>query len=613
MPSWGPLLVEAETMLQLVRTVNAQISPPAPPASAPSPYTRVRVWVLFACGVWMLLAIMPFLPPLSPQRWPRAPRLVVISIVALAQTVLLLAAARRRELGLRLRHAIALLAAAMFLVAISDTLVVLFHMGVTGPALQGINDVLELAYSVLGIVALLWMPLAPLRRDARWLVTLDIAIAVGGMAIVLFVTTTMTGVAAAEPGAQSRILQYGLITTGTLVALNIILVRGLARPVSLAVLFLAATAVIEIAYWVIVQLSLAKLITDGRPLDVVFALDQVGYALAGLSFLTAPIEPGRQALLPDWMREVNPLPALAIVAVGVMLTQRMLHGVAAGVAPGVIGLVVLSLLMVVRVILAARDRAQFVRLELATERRLQADRVLAIRRLAGGIAHEFNNLMTVVVFNADDELHQATLTAESRSKLEDIRDSGRRAADLTARLLTYAGESRGRRETIRLQEMLEALAPQVRAAAGERVRVHFDIASDVDSVSVEGQLIEECVQNLVRNALEAMPNGGDLFIRLSQKQVGRHQMADAILPAAAGAYAVLEVRDSGSGIESEKLQRIFDPFYTSQSMAVATGLGLAIVHGAMASHGGGISVASAPGDGTVIRLFIPVREERTPV
>lgn len=588
---------------------------PAPPdalASERSPHLGVRRLVVGACAVWMVLAIMPYLPPIAPQRWPRSPRLVVISFVALAQAILLLAAARRLELGRRLRQAIALLAAAMFLVAVSDTLVVLFHLGVTGRALQGANDILELAYSVMGIVALLWMPLAPLRRDGRWLVTLDIAIAVGGMAIVLFVTTTMTGVAAAEPGAQSRIIQYGLITTGNLVALNIILVRGLARPVPLAVLFLAATAVIEIAYWVIVQMSLAKLITDGRSLDVVFALDQVCYALAGLSFLTAPVESGRRALLPDWMREVNPLPALAIVAVGVMLTHRMLQGVVAGVAPGVIGLVALSLLMVVRVMLAARDRAHLVRLELATVRRLQAERVLAIRRLAGGIAHEFNNLMTVVVFNADDELHQAALTAESRSKLEDIRDSGRRAADLTARLRTYAGESRGPRETLRLQDLLNAMDAQVRSVAGAKVHVNFDIATAVQRVSVERRLIEECVLNLVRNASAAMPDGGPLVIRLSEQDVGRRQMANAILPAAAGSYAVLEVRDSGTGIEPEKLQRIFDPFYTSQSMAVATGLGLAIVHGAMASLGGGITVTSTPGEGTAIHLFIPVHEERSP-
>ena len=558
----------------------------------------------------MVLAIMPYLPPLAPHRWSRSPRLVVISLVALAQAFLLLTAARRRELGRRLQQAIALLSVAMLLVAVSDMLVVLFNLGVTGPALQGINDILELVYSVLGIVALLWMPLAPLRRDGRWLVALDIAIAVGGMAIVLFVTTTMTGVAAAEPGAQSRIIQYTLVTTGTLVALNIILVRGLARPVSLAVLFLAATAVLEVAYWVIVQLSLAHVVTDMRALDVVFAVDQVCYALAGLSFLTAPVEPGRHPLLPAWMREVNPLPALAIVAVGVMLTQRILHGVAAGVAPGVVGLVALSLLMVVRVMLAARDRSLLVRLELETERRLQADRVMAIRRLAGGIAHEFNNLMTVVVFNADDELHGAALTEDSRQSLEEILDSGRRAADLTARLLTYSGESRGPRETVRLQDLLEAFAAQVRSAAGDRVKVHFDLVPSPHRVSVERPLIEQCVLNLVRNAAGAMPDGGDLRIRLSQREVGRNEMADAILPAATGTYAVIEVRDSGTGIEADRLQRIFDPFYTSQSMATASGLGLAMVHGAMASHGGGITISSALGDGTSIRLFFPLNDDR---
>ncbi|MFI5243953.1 MAG: sensor histidine kinase [Gemmatimonadales bacterium] len=592
--------------------MTALHSPPAPLASERSLHPRVRRWVLAACAVWLVLAIVPYLPPLAPHRWPRSPRLIVISLVALAQASLLFAASRRRDLGRRLQQAIALLAAAMLLVAVSDTLVVLFNLGVSGPALQGINDFLELAYSLLGIAALLWMPLAPLRRDGRWLVTLDIAIAVGGMAIVLFVTTTMTGVAAAEPGAQSRIIQYALITTGTLVALNIILVRGLARPVSLAVLFLAGTAVIEVVYWVIVQLSLAHLVSDMRVLDVVFAVDQVCYALAGLAFLTAPVEPGRRPLLPDWMREVNPLPAIAIVAVGVMLTQRMFAGVTAGIAPGVIGLVVLSLLMVARVMLAARDRALLVRLELATERRMQADRVLAIRRLAGGIAHEFNNLMTVVVFNADDELRDAVLTADSRRRLEDILASGQRAADLTARLRTYAGgESRGPRPSVRLQDVLDALASQVRSAAGDRVSVHFDIATSVGEVSVERQLIEQCVLNLVRNSAAAMPAGGDLSIRLSEKQVAHDQMADAILPAPAGRYAVIEVRDSGSGIEAERLQRIFDPFYTSQSLAVASGLGLAMVHGAMASHGGGITVSSAPGDGTAIRLFIPVKDEQT--
>ena len=580
------------------------------PSSEPATHARLRRWVYFACGAWMLLAVLPYLPPLSPHRWPPMPRLIVISLVALGQAAILFTAARRRVLGRRLRQAIALLAVAMFLVAVSDTLVVLLHLNTRGPAFQGINDVLELVYNLLGLAALLWMPLAPLRRNGHWLVTLDIAIAVGGMAIVLFVTTTLPGVSVADPESRARIIQYAVITAGNLVALNLILVRGLARPVSLAVSFLAATVVIEIAYWVIVQLSLAKLITDSRPLDVIFAVDQVCYALAGLSFLTARVEPGRHPLTPAWMRELNPLPAVAIVAVGVMLTGRVLSGVSTGLGPGVIGLVLLSLLMVARVMLAARDRSHLVRLELETEQRLHADRVLAIRRLAGGIAHEFNNLMAVVIGNVELELSQVPPTHPSRPGLEDIRDAGQHAADLTVRLLAYAGASQSAREAVSMPELLTAMTARIRAAAGDRALVQFDLAPDVGQVSVERQLIEECVLHLVRNAGAAMPDGGGVLVRLRQKQVARNGLANAILPAPAGAYALLEVRDSGSGIEPADLQRIFDPFYTSDSPAVATGLGLAVVHGAIAAHGGGIAIESAPGAGTSIRLYIPVEPPR---
>ncbi|MFI5311227.1 MAG: nitrogen regulation protein NR(II) [Gemmatimonadales bacterium] len=582
------------------------------PSSEPPIYARLRTWVLAACGVWILLALLPFLPPLAPNRWPAAPRLSVIIVVALAQTALLLTASRRRVLGLRVRQSIMLLAAGMFLVAVSDTLVVLLRLPTDGHAFQGVNDFLELAYNLLGIAALLWLPLAPRRRNGHWLVALDIAVAVGGMTIVLFITTTLTGASAASPEVRSRIFQYGLITAANLVALNLILVRGLARPVSLAVSFLAATVVIEIVYWVIVQLKLGGLIADSRPLDMVFAVDQVCYALAGLSFLTARVEPGYAPLTPGWMLELNPLPAVAIVAVGGMTTERVLSGATAGVAPGVIGLVALSLLMVVRVMLASRDRSHLVRLELETEQRLHADRVLAIRRLAGGIAHEFNNLMAVVIGTADMEITEVPRNVPARRALQDIRDAGQRAADLTARLLTYAGQSSAPRETLSMGELLRAMDLRVRAAAGDRATVHFDLAPAVGDVRIERRLIEQSVLHLVRNARSAMPDGGDVYIRLSRKRVAGDELAGAILPAPAGTYAVLEVRDSGCGIPPLEMQRIFDPFYTSASPAVAAGLGLAVVHGAVALHGGGIAVESAPGAGTAIRLYLPLEQPPRP-
>jgi signal transduction histidine kinase len=417
-----------------------------PPES--KPHDRLRQWVFLACGAWLLFSVMPYLPPLAPHRWPAQPKLLVFSVVALGQTALLFAAARRRVLGRRLRQAIALIAAGMLLVAVSDALTALLSVSREGPALQSVNDVLELAYNLLGLGGLLWLPLAPLRRDGRWLVALDIAVAVGGMVVVLFLTTTLTDVSAADPGQRSRIFQYGLIAAGNLVALNLILVRGLARPVARAVSFLAATVVIEIGYWVVVQMALAKLITDRRPIDVLFGLDQVCYALAGLAFLTARVEPGRQPLTPTWMRELNPLPAVAIIAVGVMLIELVLSGTTSGLAPGVIALVTLSLLMVVRVMLAARDRARLVRLELETEQRLLAGRARAVKRLAGGIAHEFNNQIAVIIGTAEMEMAGTPGTNASPEGLDEIRKAGQRVADLTAHLLAYAGDSSSARETV---------------------------------------------------------------------------------------------------------------------------------------------------------------------
>lgn len=572
--------------------------------------SRLRLGTYVACAVALALAVAPFFPPLAPARWPLGPRTVTYAFAGLAQSALYFGASRRRELGRRLRRALLLIAAGMLAVGVEDALIAFTNQQLAGPVLAHVTDYLDLASNLLGLAALFVMPLASLRRNGRWLVTIDIAVAVGGMAIVLFVTTTLTGLNVADKTEQARIIQYALITAANLVAINLILVRGLARPVPRAISFLAATVVIEIGYWVFVQLAVAKIVVDKRPLDVIFAADQVCYALAGLAFLTARVEPGRQALSPEWMRDVNPLPAMAITAVGAMLVERVWSGATAGLLPLVAGMVALSLLLVTRVIVAARDRSHLVRLELEIEQRLHADRVLAIRRLAGGIAHEFNNLMTIVIGTASEEMIDLPPHAPLRAGLESIRDAGSRAADLTARLLTYAGESKAERESIALLELLSALTPRVVALADGEVDVHIDAAPGVGTVRGERLLLEECVLHLVKNACAAMPDGGELYIRLRQKQVPRDGLAGAILPAPAGTYAVLEVRDGGQGIRLSDVQRIFDPFYTSRSHALASGLGLAVVHGAVASHGGAIEVESTAESGTAIRLYIPVEAAR---
>ena len=584
------------------------ISQAAP--AGPSFPRGLRKLVLACCAAWVLLALVRYLPPLAPQRWPLVPRLLAISLVALGQCALLLAASRRRELAPRLRQSILLLAAAMFLVAISDVLVVLMQLPTNGPALSRVNDVLELVYNLMGLGALCWMPLSPLRRSSFWLVAIDLAIAVGGMGLVLFVTTTLTGLTAATPEEHSRILQYGLITTGNLVALTLILVRGLAQPVPRAVWYLAGTVVLEIGYWVFVQFRLAGLVSDGRPLDVIFAVDQVCYALAGLAFLTAPITPGVPALTPDWMRDLNPLPPLAVVAVGAMVVARVQTGASSGLGISAIGLVVLSLLLTARMMVAARDRWRLVKAEFETEKRMHLDRILAIRRLSGGVAHVFNNLMTIVIGGAEEGLEALPSGSPARESLASVRDAGRRAAELTARLRTYSGEmqAEARQESVCVKELLNTLREDILTTVGARISVKYELEPRICQVRGQAHLIEECVMHLVRNSRAAMPDGGALSIRLQQKEVARDELTSAILPAPPGAYAVLDVQDSGCGMKQEEAVHIFDPFFSSRSLAVSSGLGLAVVHGAIASLRGGVSVDTAPGKGMSIRLFFPIDE-----
>ena len=563
---------------------------------------------MVACAVWLALALAPYCPPLAPHRWPNPYRLWCITLAAAAEATLFLIAARRTMLGRRLQQANAMFGVALLLVAVSDTLVILMRLPTTGRALSHVNDVLEFTYTLAGLAGLLWMPLAPLSRSGRRLVVLDIVIAVSGMVLVYFATTTMVGLSSAHPAERSRIVQYGLAGAGNLVALNLILVRGLARPVRGAIVFLAATTVLEIAYWVLVQFHLAGLRIDLRLVDVVFAADQVCYAGAALAFLTEPLETTstRRARLPDWLRAINPLPAAAVIAVGGLLVYHVVTGRSQNVAVLTIGMVVLSLLLVARLMIAARDRADLVRLESERTQRLLADRVTALRQLAGGIAHEFNNLMAVIVGNTDLALELVPGGSPLSARLGVILQSADRAVLLTSRLLTYAGGGTAAvRAPVSVDDCLVDLQPHIREIVGDMMDVRYDLQSGGRRVMVDRGLFDRAVLNVVSNAAAAMTAHGRLHIATRETSLAGG-LTDAVLPAPPGAYAVIEISDNGVGMDARTIARAFDPFYTSQSRARASGLGLSVVHGTMVAHDGGIAVQSAPNCGTVFRLFFPL-------
>jgi signal transduction histidine kinase len=231
--------------------------------------------------------------------------------------------------------------------------------------------------------------------------------------------------------------------------------------------------------------------------------------------------------------------------------------------------------------------------------------VLAIRRLAGGIAHEFNNLMTVVIGGTEEEFISLPVGAPQRAGLARVREAGARAAALTKRLQTYAGGSSAPRTTVSLAALVREMDGAIREAAGAGITMEYEVAAPGPTIFIDRPLVEECVLHLVRNAREAMRGAGTIGIAVHELRVDRQALADAVLPAPSGQYVVLAVRDHGSGMDPAMIARNFDPFVSSRSPAEATGLGLAVVHGAMATHRGGITVESTAEAGTTVRLFFP--------
>lgn len=254
------------------------------------------------------------------------------------------------------------------------------------------------------------------------------------------------------------------------------------------------------------------------------------------------------------------------------------------------------------VVIHARDITDQRRLE---ERLQQADRLDSIGRLAGGVAHDLNNILTVVLgyveFIRDD---LATGAAPAADDLQEIEAAGERARELVKKLLAFA-----RRQVIapRLEDLNALLASSeriLRRALGENVALELTLGPGLWSVLVDPVQIEQALLNLAINARDAMPNGGRLVVETSNvvrtpDDVAAH---GGLVP---GEYVTLVVRDTGSGIAPTILPHVFEPFFTTKQPGVGTGLGLSTVYGIVRQNRGDITVESAIGVGTTFRISLP--------
>jgi two-component system cell cycle sensor histidine kinase/response regulator CckA len=247
----------------------------------------------------------------------------------------------------------------------------------------------------------------------------------------------------------------------------------------------------------------------------------------------------------------------------------------------------------------------------AEDRLRQAERIEVVGQLAGGMAHEANNQMSVVLGAASFILARSDLPHPDREDVEYIRQAAERTASITRQLLAFSRRQILQPEVVDINSVVQHIQPLLRRTLTEQQTLELKLTPDVAPIRADPSQLEQVMLNLTINARDAMPDGGRLIIEtrqieLTEQDVGARPGVE-IVP---GQYTALIVSDTGHGMDQETMKHLFEPFFTTKAVGQGSGLGLAMVYGIVKQTGGNIWAYSEPGKGTTLKLYFPSVLER---
>ena len=240
---------------------------------------------------------------------------------------------------------------------------------------------------------------------------------------------------------------------------------------------------------------------------------------------------------------------------------------------------------------------------------LQSQKLEAVGTLAGGVAHDFNNMLTAIMGFTELSMMKIDENDPIYKNLENIRGASAKASDITRQLLAFSRKQPMEFNIVDLNKTITDLLKMLKRLIGEDMSIQTELGNDIWSVWVDTGNIEQVIVNLALNARDAMPTGGQLSIKTENVIMSEDDL-EVMPDASLGKYVCMVIQDDGHGIPKETLPHIFEPFFTTKVIGKGSGLGLAVVYGIVKQHGGWIDIYSEPGHGSTFKVYLPANFQK---